>query len=279
MRHLRSIGWKQHRPEDATFPFGIPAIRSLASLEFRSTVTFFVGENGSGKSTLLEGIAAAAALPTVGTVETGTDETLAAQRRLAKALQLTWSKRTRKGFYLRAEDFFGFQKRVAQQKRELEERLAEVDANFSDRSAWARGLAKMPVTGELHDIRQRYGENPDARSHGEAFLQLFQGRFIPGGLYLLDEPEAALSPQSQLGFLAMLFDMVEREAQFIIATHSPVILAFPEATIYSFDRPPIREAQYDELNHVILMREFLNHPGRFLRELGPSSPQGNSEPA
>ena len=268
MSHLRSIGWKKGRPEESVFPFGIPAIRTLESLAFSSRVTFFVGENGSGKSTLLEGIAAGAALPTVGATETGSDDTLGAQRRLAKALQLTWDKRTRKGFFLRAEDFFGFQKRVVQQQRELKNHLEEVDATYGNRSDYARGLAKMAANRELHDIEQRYGDNPDARSHGEAFLNLFQGRFTPGGLYLLDEPEAALSPQSQLGFLAMLLEMVEQDAQFIIATHSPVILAFPEATIYSFDHPPVRQCGYDELNHVILTRDFLNHPARFLKELG-----------
>jgi predicted ATPase len=277
MSHLRSIGWKKRRPADEDFPFSVPAIATLDSLEFPGSVTFFVGENGSGKSTLLEGIATAAALPTVGAVDAATDETLAAQRRLAKALQLTWRKRIRRGFFLRAEDFFGFQKRVAQQKRDLEDRIAEIDASYEDRSDWARGLAKLPVAGELRDIRQRYGEDPDARSHGEAFLNLFQGRFAPSGLYLLDEPEAALSPQSQLGFLAMLFEMVDQDAQFIIATHSPVILAFPGATIYNFDQPPIKPAVYDELNHVVLIREFLNHPARYLRDLRPRSDKGDGE--
>src|SRR4051812_40669537 len=105
MSHLRSLSWKQALPDNATFPFTVPAIRTLESLDFGPGVTFFVGENGSGKSTLLECIAAAAGLPTVGALETATDETLAPQRRLARALRLTWSNRTRKGFFLRAEDF------------------------------------------------------------------------------------------------------------------------------------------------------------------------------
>ncbi|MGH7638042.1 MAG: AAA family ATPase, partial [Gemmatimonadaceae bacterium] len=96
---------------------------------------------------------------------------------------------------------------------------------------------------------------------------LFQSRFVPGGLYLLDEPEAPLSPQSQLALLAMLGDMVRQEAQFIIATHSPILLAFPEAGIYSFDDGEVRETEYDSLEHVRLTREFLNEPGRFLRHL------------
>src|SRR5438477_2182993 len=105
--------------DDAQFPFSVPAIRALDGLSLERPVTFFVGENGSGKSTLLEGIAAAAGLPTVGSAEAASDESLNQARRLGKALRLTWSKRTHRGFFLRAEDFFGFQKRVAQQQRDL----------------------------------------------------------------------------------------------------------------------------------------------------------------
>src|SRR5581483_9112775 len=131
--------------ERSDFPFTVPSINSLESLTFAPGVTFFVGEHGSGKSTLLEGIAAAAALPTVGAADTGDDEMLAAQRRLARALRLTWSKRTRKGFFLRAEDFFGFQKRVLQQQRELQDRLREIESTFAGAPEKARGLARMPV--------------------------------------------------------------------------------------------------------------------------------------
>lgn len=267
MSHLRAIGWRNgHPPEDGSFPFGVPAIRTITTTPL-SSVTFFVGENGSGKSTLLEGIAAAAGLPTVGSAEAASDESLNQARRLGKALRLTWSKRTHRGFFLRAEDFFGFQKRVAQQQRDLRARLDQVDATYHGRSEAARGLAKGPASGQLADIARRYGENPDGRSHGEAFLNLFQGRLAPGGLYLLDEPEAALSPQSQLAFLALLFDALKRDAQFVIATHSPMILAFPQALILSFDRIPVATVPYEELDHVRLTRQFLNHPDRFLREL------------
>ena len=266
MGHLRSIAWKQSRPDSDEFPFSVPAIRTFRTMTF-ADVTFFVGGNGSGKSTLLEGIASAAALPTVGAVDAPLDQTLEAQRRLGKALRLSWTSRTRKGFFLRAEDFFGFQKRVLQQQRDLQERMADIETEYAGRSEYAKGLARLPAAGELRDIARRYGEQPDARSHGEAFLNLFQGRFVAGGLYLLDEPEAALSPQSQLALLAMLFDLLKRDAQFIIATHSPIILAFPGASIYNFDRLPVGPAKYDDLEHVRLVRDFLNQPGRFLRAL------------
>ena len=248
------------------FPFSIPAIRTLPPLDLSARVTFFVGENGSGKSTLLEGLAAAANLPTVGAAEIGRDGTLAAQRLLAARLQLNWAQRTHRGFFLRAEDFFGFQRRLAAERRELEERLAEIDVAYGDRSAYAKGLAAGPVRASLGDMERRYGRDPDARSHGQAFLNLFQGRFVPDGLYLLDEPEAPLSPQNQLGLLALLLEWSDR-AQFIIATHSPMLLAFPGAAIYSFDRVPISPVRYEDLEPVALTRAFLNDPAAFLRRL------------
>lgn len=266
MPHLRSIGRKRSSADQNGFPFHVPAVRTLPTLALSPAVTLFVGENGSGKSTVLEAIAAQAGLPTVGAAESGADETLAAQRRLARVLQLTWAKRTHKGFFLRAEDFFGFQKRLIQQQRELRARLDEVDATYEGRSGLAKALAKGPAAASLADIARRYGEDPDARSHGEAFLDLFRSRFVPGGLYLLDEPEAALSPQSQLGLLAMLLDMVKQNAQFVIATHSPMLLAYPKAVIYSFDHAPVAAVAYDDLDHVRLTRDFLSEPERFLRQ-------------
>ena len=120
------------------------------------------------------------------------------------------------------------------------------------------------VAGELE---KRYGIDLDANSHGQSFLTLFRSRFVPGGLYLLDEPEAPLSPQSQLGFMLMMQDMIAEDAQFIIATHSPILLAYPGATIYSFDSVPAAPVAYDDLEHVVLTRDFLNAPERYLREL------------
>jgi len=247
------------------FPFSVPAIRSLESLELPGPVSFFVGENGSGKSTMLEAIAAAARLPTVGSDDVDADRTLAPQRELADALDLVWSRRTRRGFFLRAEDFFGFTKRLAVMRAELLARLDEIEVEYADRSAYSKGLAAGPVRASLGALQASYGENLDANSHGQSFLHLFRSRFVPGGLYLLDEPEAPLSPQSQLGLMAMIADMVAEDAQFIIATHSPILLAYPGATIVSFDEVPVREVEYGELESVRLVRDFLAEPGRFLR--------------
>ena len=263
---LREISRKS-RGDERTFPFSVPAIRHLESLSLDTAVTFFVGENGSGKSTLLEGIAAAAKLPAVGSAELGADVTLGAQRALGAALKLVWNRKTTRGFFLRAEDFFGFAKRLATMRSEFLERIDELEVEYADRSEWAKGLAMGPARGSLADMERRYGVDLDANSHGQSFLRLFQSRFVPNGLYLLDEPEAPLSPQSQLALMVMMQDMLAQGAQFVIATHSPILLAFPGARIYSFDRMPITEVPYAELEHVVLTREFLNDPGRYLRAL------------
>jgi predicted ATPase len=275
---LRSVERRSGRDEER-FPFTVPAIRSLESLELGGPVTFFVGENGSGKSTLLEGIAAAARLPTVGSDDVRSDETLAAQRALGDALRLVWSRRTKRGFFLRAEDFFGFTKRLAVMRSELTARLAEIEVEYADRSAYAKGLAMGPVRASLGALEERYGVDLDANSHGQSFLRLFRSRFVPGGLYLLDEPEAPLSPQSQLGLMAMMAEMVAEDAQFIIATHSPVLLAYPGARILSFDEMPVRPVEYGELESVRLVREFLAAPERYLRGIVGSieKDQGSTE--
>jgi predicted ATPase len=266
MIHLRSISLSSGK-RGTGFPFSVPAISSLSKVEFETPVTFFVGENGSGKSTLLESLAIATNLPAVASTSTRDDETLASQRALASALRLAWTHRTRRGFFLRAEDFFGFAKSLSRMRDELQQRIVDVGIEYKDRSAHARGLAMGPAAASLAEMTERYGENLDANSHGQAFFQLFRSRFVPGGLYLLDEPETPLSPLSQLALLSMLKEMTAQEAQFIIATHSPILLAFPGARILDFDAQPVRWSAYEDLEHVKLTREFLTEPERFLRRL------------
>jgi predicted ATPase len=273
MPHLLTVALDANRANAADrFPFTVPIIRELGTLSFDGPVTFLVGENGSGKSTLLEGLALAAKLPTVGSESSDRDKTLEAQRRLAHALKLTWRQKAHRGFFLRAEDFFGFTKALAKMRAEMLGDLARIEVEYKDRPSPARGLASMPALTSLHEMERRYGIDLDENSHGQSFLKLFRSRFVPGGLYLLDEPEAPLSPQSQLALLAMIGDMVRENAQFVIATHSPILLGFPNATIYSCDRVPIERVPFEELDHVVITREFLNAPERFLRHLSePSS--------
>lgn len=267
MPHLVRVARKLPAPaarsgaELDRFPFTVPAIQTLPELTLTTPVTFFVGENGTGKSTLLEAIAVAAELPAVGSEQVAYDRTLGRQRVLARELRLSWAPRSRRGFYLRAEDFFGYLKqqarteaRLAREKRELENRPMD-DDDASSRSS------------EHEDERgaERFLAVFDARSHGESFLDLFTDRVYPGGLYLLDEPETPLSPQRQIALLGLIIDAAREGAQFIIATHSPILLACPGARILSFDTVPLSEVAYEDLEHVRVTRDFLEDPGRFLR--------------
>lgn len=270
---LRTIAWKPGRPSDQElargFPFDVPTVRTLDAIELAAPVTFFVGENGSGKSTLLEALAIAAGLPAVGSADLKADDTLAPQRQLASALRLGWMHRETRGFFLRAEDFFGFKKRLSQERVEMEREIARLEAEYRDarRAPDAVGRATGPMRGSLADMTRRYGVDLDANSHGQSFLKLFQSRITPNGLYLLDEPEAALSPQSQLGLMAMMMDGVRDGAQFVVATHAPILLGFPGASILSFDETPPAYVDFEELPHVRLTRDFLTDRERYLRHM------------
>lgn len=267
MLHLRTIRYNPPDEETDQFPFSIPAIRSLDSLDFESPVTFLVGENGSGKSTFLEALAVAIDANTVGSEDVRRDKTLTAVRALAARLRLVWSIRNRSGFFLRAEDFFGYIKRLSAMEAELLADIKQVEIDYAGRSEKAKGLARMAYVRELTALREQYGRHLNTFSHGESFLELFQARFSPNSLYLLDEPETPLSPMRQLTLISLMKTMVEQNCQFIIATHSPILMAFPKANILSFDDTPIGSVPYETLEHVTITRSFLNDPEQYLRHL------------
>ncbi|MDR7870128.1 MAG: AAA family ATPase [Tissierellaceae bacterium] len=266
MMHLKSIKLKKTINEDK-YPFNIQLFKYFDEMEFKTAVTIFVGENGTGKSTLIEGIAAAVGSITIGRDSVNYDKSLESARELSRNLNLTWNIRTKKGFFLRAEDFISYARKITEIKSELEEELVNIDNDYVNRSNYAKDLARIPYKRSLYELNEQYGEGMETRSHGESFLDLFQTRFQPNGLYLLDEPETPLSPTKQLALISMIKEMVKKDAQFIIATHSPILMAIPEATIISFDENPIKEVNYNDLEHVNITKEFLNNPERYLRYL------------
>ena len=253
--YLRGIT-KTASPAGA-FPFNVPTIATLDSLQFASPVVFLMGANATGKSTFLEGLAIASQRVVVGGKDLKRDESLDAIRPLAKAMRLSWAPRTAKGFFLRAEDFFNFSRRNRELSAELEGYAARHDDD---------PRVKGYLLGQKRQLHDRYG-NLEAVSHGEGFLRVFQSRIVAGGLYLLDEPEAALSPHSQLGFLYLVKRAIQEGSQFIIATHSPIIASFPDAQILSFDQGRIETVTYEELESVRLYRQFLQNPASYLKRL------------
>lgn len=267
MIHLSTVSRKSFGRDD-TYPFSVAAIKSLNKLTFQHSVTFLVGENGSGKSTFLEAVAAGTEAIAVGGADVRYDDSLEPARQLAANLTFGWRKKTGRGFFLRAEDFFNYARRLSNTAGELETLIQGYEEELKERP---RDPGLLSAIGHIRAQKQalirRYGEDLNANSHGESFMKLFEERMVPGGLYLLDEPEAALSPIRQLGLLSMMKAMVAEDCQFIIATHSPILMAFPEASIYSFDAEPLAEVDYEELEHVKLTKAFLNDPGAFLRRL------------
>lgn len=234
-RHLRAIEVMWDKVPDRTlFPFSIPAIRDLTTLSFDAPVTLLTGDNGTGKSTLVEAIAIALGF----NAEGGSRNFQFAQRHSESDLHASLRVirepgASRDGFFLRAESFFNVATAV--------EGLG-VAASYGERS--------------LHE-----------QSHGESFLALANNRFEDGDLYLLDEPEAALSLRGELALLRRMHDLVQGGAQFIVATHSPVLLAFPDAAILQLSADGIERVSYDEAECVQLTKSFLDSPGRFLRHL------------
>jgi predicted ATPase len=257
MIHLRSIRIRNPDALPEGFPFDLPVIRALDCLDFTAPVAFLVGENGSGKSTLLEAIAASASLPTIGSVAIERDETLTVSQTLGRHLVLSWAARTHRGFYMRSEDFFGF---GLSTQRTIEE-LGEIAETFEPGS-----YAHATVMAQRKALERKYGDL-NARSHGEGFFQVFAERFTPGGVYLMDEPEVALSPQRLIALLALMKQVVAQDAQFLIATHSPMLMAFPGAQILHLAENGIREQAWEEVEHVQMTRDFLADPDLFLRHL------------
>ena len=208
------------------FPFSIPAVREMNVIEFHPDVTFFVGENGSGKSTILEAIALANGFGPEGGTKSVRFETAKTISPLNKYLRISRSfKHPKDGYFLRAESFYNV-------------------ASYMDEVGYLDGYG---------------GQSLHSRSHGEAFIALLTNKLRGKGLYLLDEPEAALSPNRQLAALSAIHQLVQNESQFIIATHSPILLSYPNAKILQFDQSGIYEVVYEDTEHYVVTKDFLNH--------------------
>ncbi|NLV17785.1 MAG: AAA family ATPase [Syntrophomonadaceae bacterium] len=234
---LKAVTLRREKIESFNvYPFSIPAIKSFNEIEFKSKVTFFVGENGSGKSTLLEAIAQKCGFNTAGGGRNNVYEVHAAESDLADYIKLSWMPKITNGFFLRAESFYHF----------------------------ASHIDNVDNTG----YRDYGGCSLHQQSHGESFLSLFVNRFGRRAIYLLDEPESALSPSRQLAFLKILHDLtIHGDAQFIIATHSPILMGYPHSVILSFDDTKIDEIAYEMTDHYQLTKYFLGHREKVLADL------------
>jgi len=229
-------------PDFGRYPFVLPAVAHLTRLAFKRPVTFLIGENGSGKSTLLEAMAVLLRYNAEGGSRNFRFGTRESHSELHTYLRpVRGVARPRDGFFFRAESYYNFATEI--------ERL---DAE----------------PGPAPPIAPAYGPRAlHEQSHGESFLALVQNRFRGNGLYLLDEPEAALSPTRQMSLLTRMHELVQASSQFIIATHSPIIMAYPDAWIYELSERGAERVEYDATDHVRLTRSFLDDRERFLRQL------------
>jgi predicted ATPase len=237
MPFLSNITINISSENEAVFPFNIPALQHGLNLKLTKNVTFFVGENGSGKSTVLESIAEKCNFNLQGGNRNHTYNVEQEQSALAKNMRLGWSTKTPYGFFMRAESYFNF-------------------ASYIDEMA-----KEFPKTLDPYG-----GKSLHHQSHGESFLSLFSNKF-DDGIFLLDEPEAALSPQRQLTFLSIINELEQLGiAQFIIATHSPILLSYPGAQILNFD-DHLNTIAYEDTAHFKITKNFLNNPEMYLRHL------------
>jgi predicted ATPase len=224
------------------YPFCLPAVRSLETLALHPKVTFLVGENGSGKSTLLEAIAVSLGFNAEGGTKNFRFDTRRSHSELHAFIRVAKGfRRPKDGFFLRAESFFN----VATEIENLD----------------AQPSFGPPV------INAYGGRSLHEQSHGESFLALMMHRFGGDGIYILDEPEAALSPQRQLSVLSRIHDLVNANSQFIIATHSPMLMAYPDAWIYACSASGLSRVSYHDTEHYQVTRDFLSNPERMLKVL------------
>ncbi|MGN6255096.1 MAG: AAA family ATPase [Solirubrobacterales bacterium] len=237
---IRGVELRGQSDQDG-FPWTLPAVASMADgLSLDPAVTYLVGENGSGKSTLIEAFAVAAGLNPEGGSRNFSHVTRASHSALWEALRLVRGERRPKtDFFLRAESFFSA----------------------------ATYLESLPRTETGGPLDAYGGKSLHEQSHGESFLALILNRFGPDGLYFLDEPEAALSAQNCLTCLRRMHELVEQGSQFVIATHSPILLAYPGATIYECGSHGLRQIEFEEAESVRLTRGFLESRERFLERL------------
>jgi predicted ATPase len=234
--YLRSVGLRAGEvPSFDEYPFTLPAVRHLKkAVRLRAPVTFLVGENGSGKSTLLEAIASSWGFDPEGGNRKPLYKALPSESGLGSYLDLERGpRRPADGFFLRAESFYNV--------------ASEVDR---------REMASAYGGVSLHE-----------QSHGESFLAVFMDRFYGGGFYILDEPEAALSPSRQLSVLTRMHDLVLQQSQFLVATHSAILMGYPGADILLLDEDGIHRVDYEDTEHYFITREFLQNRERMLREL------------
>ncbi|MCV6629141.1 MAG: AAA family ATPase [Flavobacteriaceae bacterium] len=250
--------------KNAPYPFDVSAIKYAKNLQFSKGVNFIIGENGCGKSTLLETLGMYLQLPHLDGNSYHKNCFSAAQQ-LVPFLQLEWGIQKASGFFFRAEDFGDLVNSVQRRDIELQNQLDYLVGDVPDKVIQQM---KENANEQTNWVRKNYGQELESFSHGEAYLHILHQKVNRSGIYLLDEPEASLSPARQLSFLYFIQQhMALYQSQFIIATHSPILMAYPGANLLEIGQDGIQNTSLEACEHYSLSKQFLNNPESFLRHL------------
>lgn len=261
--HINSVIFS--KKEKDSFPYYLPFFNDK-QLNFDTPVTILVGENGTGKSTFIELMNEVLNLQKiVGSRDHSLEDDLL--KEASKNINIHRLHQKPKGFFFGAEDFTSYIHYLTLEKNASKAELKRIEKEFKHRSDYAKGLASMPHNRTIHEIDALHTRDLLSSSHGEAYLSFFSSRMKDNQLYLLDEPETPLSIQNQLSLLYMIDEAVKKNCQFIIATHSPVIMAMPNARILALTNKGIKEISYEEIESVQLLKQFLNQKEQFFKHL------------
>lgn len=261
MPFIKSISF--HLDSQHSFPYNVSSIKNLEKLTLDSPVTFIIGDNGTGKSTLIETIACWLQLPHMDGNSYAKESFLAA-RKLALNLNVEWNIDLPTGFFFRAEDFGDFMNSVDRREVELRKQF-DIDNEVKE-SVLQQMLDNANY--QKYHMKKKYGQNLQSFSHGEAYLHILQIQLERKGIFILDEPEAALSPHKQLSLIHLIKKHISKgNAQYIIASHSPILMAFPDANLYEITDDSFEKRNLEEVEHFFITKNFLNNPNLFLDEL------------
>jgi predicted ATPase len=265
MIHLKTIVIREN--QEIAFPLSLPVFQKGQVFLFERPISIFIGENGCGKSTLLDLIAAKTGLYRIAMEDDIRSENNSTFKNAAKKVDAEFRLTKPQGFYFSAEDFTTYIMSLTREKAYARKELERVQSEYKNRSEYSKQMASTPFARTIHEIDHLYQKDLLTSSHGEAYLDFFASRMRKGQLYLLDEPETPLSIQNQLTLVALIDEAVKNDCQFIIATHSPILMGIPDAQIMEFRDGVIEEVKFEQIESVNLLKQYLSNRDEFFHHL------------
>ena len=262
MSYINSLSFNTNKTHP--FPYDVPAIKYAKNIDLSNEINFFIGDNGTGKSTLIESIAFRLQLPHMD--GSGySKKAFQAAITLSPYLELKFDIDRPVGFFFRAEDFGDYMNSIDRRDASLHAQLESLEGVVPDRIIQEM---KDNANYQIYHMRKHYGQELSSFSHGEAYMQIIQQKITKRGIYILDEPEAALSPAKQLALIYHIKEHLQvHQSQFIIATHSPILMAIPGTNLYEITESGMKKTNVEDTDHFMITKNFLNNPDMYLRHL------------